>query len=573
MSQLPRSRGSICRLRTAVGAATLLALALPSASSAGEDITLRTNDVDGAPGQVVRIEIRTYSPRPVGQGQMCVRAGRPGAFLLAAPRGSEAGGSSPRSATQASVLLSGAPFAEFLGGVVYSEEGDVYAEFTMREVNGVPELVVEFDSPSGTINQSDGPLAHLDFRLRDDLPIDDEWEVGVDLSGTEIFGPLGEQLEVRVEPGRLRIREDDGGGDGAGSLRLTQRTFSGREGGQAVVTVERSGGDDGAVSVGYRTVDSSAVAPGDYLAASGELVWGDGDDGVRSFSVQLVADDEVEGSETAALQLLAPTGGAVLDPSLSTAVLSILDGALPPSQELRFTGEPTLRFVEGEGLAAVGIERSGDLSGPVTLSYASQAGSALPGVDYEDSRGQVGWASGEGGVRTISVPLIDDFLFEGTESLVVEVQRRIAGALVRFGEREIEIVDDDAPGGGGCEPTERRLCLQGGRFRVEATWRAADGRGEAATANRLTDSSGTFWFFSPDNVEMLVKVLDGCSVPGQEAYWVFVAATTDQDFTLTVHDTLAGVLQEYRNPLGRLSVPIRDLDTFRTCGSAAVGGD
>lgn len=48
----------------------------------------------------------------------------------------------------------------------------------------------------------------------------------------------------------------------------------------------------------------------------------------------------------------------------------------------------------------------------------------------------------------------------------------------------------------------------------------------------LTDESGYFWFFDPDNVELTVKILDGRPVNGK--YWLFLASMTDLDFTVQV---------------------------------------
>ena len=75
--------------------------------------------------------------------------------------------------------------------------------------------------------------------------------------------------------------------------------------------------------------------------------------------------------------------------------------------------------------------------------------------------------------------------------------------------------------------------------------------------------SGLFWFFSPNNWEMLVKVLDGCRSNGH--YWVFAAATTNVEYTLRVTDTDNGVSKQYFNPLGQASPAITDTSAFATC--------
>ena len=78
-----------------------------------------------------------------------------------------------------------------------------------------------------------------------------------------------------------------------------------------------------------------------------------------------------------------------------------------------------------------------------------------------------------------------------------------------------------------------------------------------------TADSGLFWFFDPNNWEMMVKVLDGCALNGH--YWVFAAATTTVEYTLTVTDTLTGETAVYHNPLGTRAVAINDTDALAVC--------
>jgi len=83
------------------------------------------------------------------------------------------------------------------------------------------------------------------------------------------------------------------------------------------------------------------------------------------------------------------------------------------------------------------------------------------------------------------------------------------------------------------DPAES-LSLNEGRFEVRLDWRDHPGEGHAAAAVPLTDLSGSFWFFHPENIEMVVKVLDGRGVNG--AFWLFAASMTDLGYTLTVID-------------------------------------
>ena len=78
-----------------------------------------------------------------------------------------------------------------------------------------------------------------------------------------------------------------------------------------------------------------------------------------------------------------------------------------------------------------------------------------------------------------------------------------------------------------------------------------------------SDDSGLFYFFNPDNWELLVKVLDGCGVNGH--WWVFFAATTNVEFELRVTDTSTGEVVPYANPLGHRADAVTDTAAFATC--------
>ncbi len=114
-----------------------------------------------------------------------------------------------------------------------------------------------------------------------------------------------------------------------------------------------------------------------------------------------------------------------------------------------------------------------------------------------------------------------------------------------------------------CNPSTNVHCLRGNRFKVDVAWRNQQGAAGRGVAVPETDSAGLFWFFSADNIEMLLKILDGCSINNR--FWVFAAATTDVEYTLTVTDTDTSVPRTYFNPLGNPASPIQDTSAFATC--------
>ncbi len=107
------------------------------------------------------------------------------------------------------------------------------------------------------------------------------------------------------------------------------------------------------------------------------------------------------------------------------------------------------------------------------------------------------------------------------------------------------------------------LCLSGGRFEVAATFGSLPGESLPAIGVPLTDASGLFWFYSPDNLELVVKLLDACRDFDQ--FWLFAAGLTDREVHLRVRDTWTDRQRTYSNPLGGAFQLVRDTSTFQGC--------
>ena len=110
------------------------------------------------------------------------------------------------------------------------------------------------------------------------------------------------------------------------------------------------------------------------------------------------------------------------------------------------------------------------------------------------------------------------------------------------------------------------LCLADSRFEVRVDWSSAGGgTGAARTVPGGTNNSGLFYFFEPDNWEMLIKVLDGCAINGH--YWVYSAAATDLGLDITVIDTATGATWSYEKEPGPPAPAITESKAFPdSCG-------
>ena len=110
-----------------------------------------------------------------------------------------------------------------------------------------------------------------------------------------------------------------------------------------------------------------------------------------------------------------------------------------------------------------------------------------------------------------------------------------------------------------CVPDDTTLCLNDGRFAVTARFRTTTSPETDANAVGLTGDSGYFWFFNPANIEVVIKVLRGCSINNH--YWVFATGLTNVEVTLIVADQ-DQQLKTYVNPINVPFEPIQDTSAF-----------
>jgi extracellular elastinolytic metalloproteinase len=90
----------------------------------------------------------------------------------------------------------------------------------------------------------------------------------------------------------------------------------------------------------------------------------------------------------------------------------------------------TVAFAANEngGTAIIRATRVGGTAGAVGVSYATNGGSATAGADYQPANGTLSWAAGDVAVKTFTITLLDDTLFEGDETIDVVLSNPTGGA-------------------------------------------------------------------------------------------------------------------------------------------------
>ena len=213
-----------------------------------------------------------------------------------------------------------------------------------------------------------------------------------------------------------------------GSFALDQATYSvAQSAGALTVTVSRTSGQSGVVSVAYATADGTATAGTDYTAAGGTLTWQDGDTAPQTFTVTLNNAAAFAGSRSFAITLSDPTGGAFLgSPSTATATITGSGSAGGPGT-LAWSAT-AYSVAQAAGSLTVTATRVGGSSGAVSVSYATANGTASSGADYTATSGKLNWANGDASAKTISIPVSNAAPFSGTRTFTIALSAASGGA-------------------------------------------------------------------------------------------------------------------------------------------------
>ncbi len=99
---------------------------------------------------------------------------------------------------------------------------------------------------------------------------------------------------------------------------------------------------------------------------------------------------------------------------------------------------------EAEGQILVPIERTGDLSGAVTIEFATTADTATAGTDYLNTAGTVTMAAGQDRVL-VPISILDDDGGEATETFVLSLVNVDSGFLAAPRTARVNILDDETP--------------------------------------------------------------------------------------------------------------------------------
>jgi len=169
--------------------------------------------------------------------------------------------------------------------------------------------------------------------------------------------------------------------------------------GNVLLTVGRTNGSSGNVSVNYNTTPGTALAGINYLPSSGTLTLGDG---VTSgnISIPIVDNTLAQGTVNFNVDLFSPGGGATLRPP-TNAVVNIVDHNVGVSflNLTNYATQPT-------PIALVPVQRLGATNQAFSVTYVTTNLTALAGSNYVTVSNRLYFASGQV-LQNIGVPLLN----------------------------------------------------------------------------------------------------------------------------------------------------------------------
>jgi hypothetical protein len=227
------------------------------------------------------------------------------------------------------------------------------------------------------------------------------------------------------------------------TIAATDNTATEEDATSGTFTVTRAGaGTSSALTVLYQTA-GSATNGKDYQTLTGSVTI---PPGASSATIIVTPIDDgivVEGDETVIVQLLANASYNL--GTAKSATVTIVDKDPPPVGAVQF-GATSYSVDEGDANAAIAITRTGGSYGAISVTVKTSSGTATAGTDYSATTAIVNFANGDTMTKSIAIPISNDSIFEGNETVNLTLSSPTGGATLGVpGTAVLTIVDNDLP--------------------------------------------------------------------------------------------------------------------------------
>ncbi|HUQ87740.1 MAG TPA: Calx-beta domain-containing protein, partial [Vicinamibacterales bacterium] len=206
----------------------------------------------------------------------------------------------------------------------------------------------------------------------------------------------------------------------------------------AAFVVTLSGPSSSPITMQYATVDGTAVAPGDYIALSGNLTF---NPGVVQQLVQvpIISDTNFEPNENFTVVLSNPANALLTD---ATGLGTIKNDDAGPT--LSINDVSLNEGDSGSSLMTFTVSLLPASSGNVTVDYATANQTAVAGSDYTTTAGTLVFAPGDTS-KTFTVAILGDLGAEPNETFRVDLSNASITAAIGDGVGIGTIISDDGP--------------------------------------------------------------------------------------------------------------------------------
>jgi uncharacterized repeat protein (TIGR01451 family) len=194
-------------------------------------------------------------------------------------------------------------------------------------------------------------------------------------------------------------------------------------------------------TVDYQTFGFTATSGVDFLATQGTLTFRAGET-VKTFTVPIIGDTLDEGDETFTIQLTNPVN-ASMERDRATATILDDDHGGPVIPFATIDNVTVTEGNSGTTNATFTARLSPSSASVVGVHWQTHDGTAIAGSDYTASSGVVTFAPFET-VKTFTVPIIGDGIFEPDESFVIIIVGA-DNANFSTAPATCTILNDDAP--------------------------------------------------------------------------------------------------------------------------------
>jgi hypothetical protein len=294
------------------------------------------------------------------------------------------------------------------------------ASVSYSTADGTAAAGADYTASTGTLNWADGDATAKSFNVTVSKAT---LFVGSKTFKIALAAVVGATLGT---PTAATVTINGGGTASAnGVIQLSAGNYTIAQGGGSLsVSVSRTSGSQGAVTVHYATQDGTAIAATNYSATSGTLSWADGDATSKTILVPISNTTPFTGSKTFTLALANAGGGALLG-APSSAVVTINGSTQPGALSLSAV---TYDVAQSAGAVVVSIKRTGGSSGAASVAYATANGTAVAGSDYTAANGTLTWAAGDTAAKTVSIPISNATPFSGVKIFTITLSGATGGA-------------------------------------------------------------------------------------------------------------------------------------------------